>query len=439
MPPPASTDTALAEAIDHHRNGRIEAALQGYAQVLQANADEPTALNLLGMLHVQFGDRKVGAQLIMRATQVAPEYAGAHCNLGTALVELGERDDARRSYENAVAVDASHAEAQNNLGVLLRYAGDLAGSIAHLLVATEVAPDWATAQLNLGNAFAQSGNHEKAIGAYNRAVEANPRLDEAYRMLGLAYYARGDLERAEMIFRRLLDFDPENPVAPHMIAAVTGDTATERCPPEYVTSTFDDFAETFDQKLAQLDYAGPELVVNAALRHVPGDRGDLRGLDLGAGTGLCGPLLASRTRELIGVDLSPEMLKKASRREVYAELVVAELGDYLRGDVGAFDVMVSADVLIYLGRLDAVFGGIAARLAPGGVVAFSAEACEPEEGSGYELRPSGRFAHARLYIERVLAEAGLEVLEIERATLRKELGEDVASWIVVARKPGEAG
>jgi len=427
-------DAALAEAIEHHQNGRIEEALRGYAQVLEANSDEPTALNFLGMLHVQFGDATVGARLIKRATDVAPGYAGAHCNLGNALVEIGETADARTSYENALAVDPGHAEAHNNLGVLLRYAGDLHGSIAHLLVATEVRPDWATAQLNLGNSFAQTGNHMKAIDAYTRAVEANPQLNDAYRQLGMAFYARGELGRAATVFRRLLDFDPENPIAPHMLAAVTGERVPERCTEEYVASTFDSFAATFDEKLAKLEYAGPGLVMEAVARALGEPEATLRCLDLGAGTGLCGPLMRPYARELVGVDLSAEMLKKASRREVYDELVVADLTEYLGGDVGEFDLMISADVLIYFGALELLFSRVSRRLSAGGCVAFTLEVSTLDGEPGYTLQPSGRYAHARAYVEERLASAGLEVASLDEVTLRKEMREPVRCWLVVAQK-----
>ena len=39
-------------------------------------------------------------------------------------------------------------------------------------------------------------------------------------------------------------------------------------------------------------------------------------LDAGCGTGLCGPGLRGRAGRLVGVDLSPEMLKRAAGRGV---------------------------------------------------------------------------------------------------------------------------
>jgi predicted TPR repeat methyltransferase len=53
-------------------------------------------------------------------------------------------------------------------------------------------------------------------------------------------------------------------------------------------------------------------------------------LDAGCGTGLCGAILAPFARRLVGVDLSEGMLAHAKAKNVYHELVKAELGGLLR-------------------------------------------------------------------------------------------------------------
>ena len=54
-------------------------------------------------------------------------------------------------------------------------------------------------------------------------------------------------------------------------------------------------------------------------------------VDLGVGTGLCGPWLASLSPErLVGVDLSPEMLAQAEARGMYDELLAADVIEALQ-------------------------------------------------------------------------------------------------------------
>jgi predicted TPR repeat methyltransferase len=67
-----------------------------------------------------------------------------------------------------------------------------------------------------------------------------------------------------------------------------------------------------------------------------------------AGTlvGLCGPLLKPFAARLVGVDLSVGMLVEAAKRELYDELVEAELGAYLTAHPSSFNIIV---VLRHLG------------------------------------------------------------------------------------------
>jgi predicted TPR repeat methyltransferase len=78
-----------------------------------------------------------------------------------------------------------------------------------------------------------------------------------------------------------------------------------------------------------------------------------------------------------------------------------------------------------------VAAAAAGALRPGGVLVFTVE--ELADGAGWSIGPSGRYRHARGYVERVLADAGLEP-EIDPAELRLESGERVAGLVVRGRR-----
>ena len=63
---------------------------------------------------------------------------------------------------------------------------------------------------------------------------------------------------------------------------------------------------------------------------------------------------------------------------------------------------------------------------------------QQESAVGSSLSPHGRYSHAREYVERVLADAGLRP-EIVPAELRLEAGDPVAGLVVRATKPAAAG
>jgi predicted TPR repeat methyltransferase len=158
-------------------------------------------------------------------------------------------------------------------------------------------------------------------------------------------------------------------------------------------------------------------------------------LDAGCGTGLCGALIAPFARRLVGVDLSEGMLAHAKEKDVYHALVKAELGAYLRDSSETFDLIVSADTLVYFGDLKGVIAAFAAALRPNGLLEFTLEhAIGAGAEVGYRLEPHGRYSHARAYVEQLLAVSGLRSGIIE-AELRMEAGAPVLGLVIGATKP----
>jgi predicted TPR repeat methyltransferase len=170
--------------------------------------------------------------------------------------------------------------------------------------------------------------------------------------------------------------------------------------------------------------------------HAPSNSLDI--LDAGCGTGLCGPLVAPYARRLTGVDLSAGMLAQAQEKQLYDELLQTELTGYLRDHPNAFDVIVSADTLVSFGALKEVVAAAALALRNEGLLIFTLEHAVGESASDFRLQTNGRYIHARRYVERLLAGAGLTA-EIAHAELRMESGVPVAGLVIRARKAMTTG
>jgi predicted TPR repeat methyltransferase len=251
--------------------------------------------------------------------------------------------------------------------------------------------------------------------------------------MALAHCTIGEVDRAVQIFEEWLAEEPDDSIALHMLSACTGRDTPARASNSFVERTFDGFASSFESKLAKLQYRAPALVSamldDAGLE--PAKQLDV--LDAGCGTGLCGALVSPYARRLTGVDLSNGMLAQAREKAVYDELLQAELTGFLRDHPDSFDVIVSADTLVYFGALEEVVAAASGALRKGGVMIFTVEHAVADSVQDYRLELHGRYTHAQPYVERLLTAAGLTP-EIAPAELRMESGTPVAGLVVRARK-----
>jgi predicted TPR repeat methyltransferase len=165
--------------------------------------------------------------------------------------------------------------------------------------------------------------------------------------------------------------------------------------------------------------------------------GGARVLDLGCGTGLCGEHLRPLARHLAGVDLSRGMLARAWAKGLYDRLVEGDIVNFLEDQPArTWDLIVAADVFIYVGDLVPLLRPLSSALGARGRFLFSIEAAGGGAAEhGYELHASGRYRHAEAHVRRIIAGHGLVVDHVEDTTVRMERGVPVTGWIFAASKP----
>ena len=435
--PPArelTLEEAVAFAILLQKNEQLAEAQELYRRVLETVPDHPQALHFAGVLEHQLRHDDEAVALIERSLVLVPDQADWHSNLGIVRQSLGRLDQAVEAYRQAIALDPGHANAYSNLGVVLRAIGEPAEAEAAYRRAIQLNPAHIDAYTNLGILLGGSNRTEEAAACYCKAITLRPKHREARRLLAMAHCTLGEVGEAVKIFEEWLEEEPEDPIARHMLAACTGRDVAPRASNDFVERTFDGFAASFEWKLQKLSYRAPMLVA-AMLEDSgvePARRLDV--LDAGCGTGLCGPLVAPYACRLTGVDLSAGMLAHAGEKRVYDALIKSELTEYLRANLAAFDLIVSADALVYFGELESVLAAAAGALRSNGLFVFTLEHDVRAEVVDYRLELHGRYGHARTYVERLLAESGLEPT-IGHADLRMEAGVPVAGLVVRARKP----
>lgn len=446
--PISSTDTislTVEETFDIalklHQSSCLDMAELLYRRILDVAPDHLNTLNFYGLLchHQQRSPESAG--LIERIIAIDPNNADAHNNLGNVLDGLGRLPDAEACYRTAVALNPDHAPALNNLGVVLMARKAVTEALDAYNRAVDLSPDVPNFRYNLGNALRKCGQVDDARAAYRKALQLDPKHVGAWQGLSRMLIKVGRKDEAAHVFHKWLQKDPQNPIALYQQAACMGLDPPGRAPDAFVQKTFDEMATRFDDHLQdKLDYRAPQLLTDALAAMLPAPDASLDILDAGCGTGLCGPLLKSYACNLTGVDLSAGMLTRAKGVDAYDELFQGELIDYLSGETHAYDLIVSADTLCYFGDLGSVLRGAAGAMRPGGKLAFTVEAAGPEI-EDWKLNPNGRYAHTAAYVRQELDAAGLFSQTINSVILRKESGNPVSGYLIVAEKnnPGSPG
>jgi predicted TPR repeat methyltransferase len=398
---PEAPMLSLHEAIALHKAGDYAAAESGYRECLQREPQDPSALHLLGLLRSHQGRNREAIDLMLQSLAAAPRYVDAWSNLG--LAYYAERDLERAE------------------GCCRR--------------ALELAPEFANAWANLGMVLRAGERFDEALQAWQRALALQPMMRSAAVPYGQLLCMLDRPDEAREFYRRWCALCPQDPIAQHMLAAAGGAAPPQRASDDYVRNTFDGNAASFDRNLELLHYQAPRLLCEAVKASwLPSRPGGLLVLDLGCGTGLCGPLLRPIARRLVGVDLSAKMLSQAAARGAYDELKLGELTEWLATCSERFDVAVAADVLCYFGDLATVLARVRDVLLPAGRFAFSLEALEGSvpPAAPFALRVHGRYQHTADYAEALLRRSGFSEIQRSEAALRYELRTPVPGYVVLA-------
>ncbi len=397
----------------HHRAGRLQEAAAIYRKVLTFDSRNPDALHLLGVIAHQVGNPRQAVEYISLAIDC--------CN-------------------QAVPQMPSNPIAYNNLGEAYRALGRIREAVACYEQALFLKPDYAEAQYHLGLVLEDQGKPEEAVVRYRKAISAKPDLVLAHYNLGTALNAQGKLDEAALCFQQVLRLEPDNDMAQFLLSSLTGKNP-ERAPSRYVAHLFDNHAPNFDEHLVrELQYAVPENLVFLARQRANNSEERWSVLDLGCGTGLLGLAVAPYARQLVGVDLSAKMLAKARDRNLYHRLEQLDLLSMMRLEAASsYDLIVAADVFVYLGNLEDIIREMTRLLRPNGLVAFSVEALEKlasedtrqDMPKDFQLSQTGRYVHSSEYLRKLAVENGFKTIDISPTQIRLEKSSPVHGWLAI--------
>jgi len=235
----------------------------------------------------------------------------------------------------------------------------------------------------------------------------------------------------------------------------------DRCPEEYIISLYSAFACNFDQLLVEkLNYETPKklrLLVAEVQNRM--NTTSWCCADLGCGTGISSLAFGDCVNQLVGIDLSPEMIQKAREKGCYDKLIFGDLEtifyDFKGSQTNPFDLIIACNVFVYIGDLFSVFHSVRKKMHKDGLFAFSTEFLKEKHGMNNSVKKMhkdglfafsteflkekhgmnkpfiARFAHKKSYIEELAKATGFVIKAMRKAIIRKNQGENVYGLLVV--------
>lgn len=370
------------------------------------------ALFMQGLAQFEAQQLEAACASFAEALALAPGRPSLLQNHGATLFQLGRDVEAIPQLQAAVAADPEHGDSWLYLGLALQRLGRWPDAAAALERAIPLLPDDYALRLACAACHARCSNTTRALTLYDQAIRQQPEAAAAWIDKGNLLRETGLLDAARKCFAeavRLGDVE----MGAYYLAAVSPGAALPAPPRRYVEMLFDDYAGEFQQHLVEaLGYSA-----HSTLCQPLQGRQYSAVLDLGCGTGLCGELMRANAAVIDGVDLSSAMLAQARATGLYRTLAHEDVQAYLESTAERYDLVLAADVFIYVGDLAAVFAGVRRVLAPQGVFAFSVEFAS---GADLQLLPSLRYAHSEAYVRRLAEAHGLHVKEVVQAPIRKD-------------------
>jgi tetratricopeptide (TPR) repeat protein len=188
-----NTQNWLLKGVAHQRAGEFHDAEGCYRRAVDANPDDGSALEFLGILLQQMNRPGEGLEFLRRATLVSADKARALHNYGIALDAVGQVGTAVDAWRRAIAERPDMVEARKSLGVALMRTGQYQLALDTFAPAISIRPDDADGYNNMGVALGHLGRLADGAEALRRAVALHPQFPEALHNLGRVQREMGDL------------------------------------------------------------------------------------------------------------------------------------------------------------------------------------------------------------------------------------------------------
>jgi tetratricopeptide (TPR) repeat protein len=163
-------------------------------------------------VHRSRGDWDAARWELTDASDLAPDNALLHDELGGALTALGQLTEAEQALRRAVELQPT-GERAYRVGVNLLSQERYIEALPYLDDAVQAAPSFAIAHMARGMALANSEREAEALDAYQRAIQIDPTFAPTWAQRAILWLRRQEWQAAISDATRAVTLAPNDPMA----------------------------------------------------------------------------------------------------------------------------------------------------------------------------------------------------------------------------------
>lgn len=171
---PGEVDAHFKQAVEHHRNRRMEAALDELRAVLATDPNHAGAHYYTALIFHERGMNDEAAGEYRAALKLKPDFVAARSDYAGLLAQTGKFPEAIGELKTAVRDKPDYPQAHRFLGMIYQDTGRLSDAVRAFKTAIRLEPGYADAHNNLGEVYLQMGDHPSAAAEFQAALRVQP-------------------------------------------------------------------------------------------------------------------------------------------------------------------------------------------------------------------------------------------------------------------------
>jgi len=346
---------------------------------------------------IQSGNIHSAEKLLARAVARNPNNAEAHYVMALIAMVSSEFPRVEALLQKTLELDGRHTLAHFYLGMLMAESGKVQEAADRLLKALQIDPTHLPSLLVLGGIFLQCGDQAAGEKAFTHVLAIAPDHPLAWYSLLELLHENGRGREATQRLSEVIGTVPNAIVLKHLRALFNGDVPPA-APKEFIAAFYGAFVDMFEPWIIGSSDAPHVAALVAELRKLPAIEGKkyLSLLDLGCGTGVLADKLSDIAAIVVGVDVTPQMLKLARRTGKYDVRYELDITDYVTGSETIFDIVLSTGALRWAGNLQPFFQAVRGVMHKDSILGFMLD--KELSTLAYSVANHGRYSHHLSYV-----------------------------------------